>query len=105
MQVIENLTRLRGRILGRAPHPARAGYDLLTLQVDEAQPVEGKADLLGRHAGGRLDVAVRSELLPEGAVTPGAQVDLRAKMTPDGALAEPHPEPGNFTVSAGPEPG
>jgi hypothetical protein len=99
MQVIENLTHLRGRILKRAPHPARAGYDLLTLQVDEAAPVQDKADLLGRHVGGQLDVAVRSELLQDAPATPGARVDLRAKMTPDGALAEPHPDPGNFVVS------
>lgn len=105
MQVIENLTRLRCRILTRAPHPARAGYDLLTVQVNEAEPVEGKANLLGRHAGGTLDVAVRSELLQGAPAVPGAHVDLRAKMTPDGALAEPHPEPGNFVVSAGPGPG
>ena len=103
MQAIDNLTRLCGRILSRAPHPARAGYDLLALQVHEAHPVEGKADLLGRHAGATLDVAVRSELLNDAAVAPGAHVDLRAKMTPDGALAEPHPEAGNFTVSAGPD--
>jgi hypothetical protein len=101
MQVIDNLTRLRGRVLGLVPHPTRAGYDLLTLQVDETHPVEGKADLLGRHAGGTLGVAVRSELIRDAAVKPGAQIDLRAKMTPDGALAEPHPEPGNFLVSAG----
>ena len=103
MQGIENLTRLRGRILRRVPHPVRAGYDLLTLQVNETQAVEGKADLLGSHAGGTLDVAVRSELLPHAESSDDAQVDLRAKMTPDGALAEPHPEPGNFTVSAGPD--
>ena len=105
MQGIENLTRLRGRILRRVPHPARAGYDLLTLQLDETQAVEGKADLLGRHQGGTLDVAVRSELLPHAGGGDGAQVDLRAKMTPDGALAEPHPEPGNFTIAAGPDSG
>jgi hypothetical protein len=100
MQVIENLTRLKGRIMRRAPHPARAGYELLTLQVNVATPVQGKEDLLGRHVGGQLDVAVRSELLQHAAAVPGALVDLRAKMTPDGALAEPHPEPGNFVVSA-----
>lgn len=105
MQVIENLTRLRGRILRRAPHPARAGYDLLTLQVEETQPVEGKANLLGQHRGGTLDVAVRSELLQDAKSGEGADVDLRAKMTPDGALAEPHPEAGNFTIAAGPDSG
>lgn len=103
MQVIENLTRLRGQILSRAPHPARAGYDLVTLQVNATQAVDGKADLLGRHSGQTLDVAVRSELL-QGAKG-SDEVDLRAKMTPDGALAEPHPEPGHFTLTAGPDPG
>ena len=103
MQAIENLTQLRGRIVCRAPHPDRAGYDLLTLRVNETLPVEGKADLLGRQRGATLDVAVRSDLLGQAAV--GAHVDLRAKMTPDGALAEPHPEPGNFTVAADPDSG
>lgn len=105
MQVIENLTRLRGRILRRVPHPARTGYDLLTLRVDEAEPVEGKADLLGRHRGGTLDVAVRSELLQDTGGSDGTVVDLRAKITPDGAMAEPHPEPGNFTITGAPESG
>ena len=58
-------------------------------------------DLLLRHAGGELDVAVRSELLRDAAPTPGALIDLRAKMTQDGALAEPHPEPGDFAISGG----
>jgi hypothetical protein len=101
MQVIENLTRIRGLILRRVPHPSRAGYDLLTLQVNETQVVDGKADLLGRHMGGTLDVAVRSELVQDTLCSIGANVDLRAKMTPDGALAEPHPEPGKFAIAAG----
>jgi hypothetical protein len=103
MQVIENLTRLRGRILHRVPHPTRAGYDLLTLQVDETEAVEGKADLLSRHRGRTLDVAVRSELLQDTSGGNGTVVDLRAKITPDGAIAEPHPEPGNFTITGAPE--
>ena len=105
MQVTENLTRLRGRILRSAPHPSRAGYDLVSLQVNETQAVDGKADLLGRHLGGTLEIAVRSELLQDAKGSAGSYVDLRAKMTPDGALAEPHPEPGNFAIEAGPDPG
>ncbi len=105
MQVLENLTCLRGQILQRVPHPSRSGYDLLTLHVNDTQPVDGKADLLGRHRGQTLEVAVRSELLQDAKGGAGAHVDLRAKMTPDGALAEPHPEPGNFSITAGPDPG
>lgn len=103
MQAIDNLTRLRGQILKRAPHPIRSGYDVLTVQVDDTQAVDGKADLLGQHRGRPLDVAVRSELLHGVPDTPGARVDLRAKMTPDGALAESHPQPGQFDVVAGPD--
>lgn len=95
MQVIDNLTRLRGQVQGCAPDPARAGYRLLALRVDAAEPVAGRADLLGRHVGGVLDVAVRDELL-NGRECIGARIDLRAKMTPGGALAEPHPAPGDF---------
>jgi hypothetical protein len=101
MQAIDNLTRLRGAVLRRSPHPTRPGYELLTVQVDDAQPVEGRADLLGRHRGSALEVAVRAELLPGTPLPSGARVDLRAKMTPDGALAEPHPEAGHFRVGTG----
>lgn len=102
MQAIENLTRLSGQILRRVPHPSRNGYDLLTVQVDEASAVQGKADLLSHHCGATLNVAVRRELLQGAPGIAGVHVDLRAKMTPDGALAEPHPEPGNFTITPGP---
>lgn len=104
MQAIENLTRLRGRVVARQPHPQREGYELLTMHVDEAEPVVNKADLLSQHRGQELAVAVRSELLPGTAVGPGAYVDLRAKMTSNGALAEPHPEAGNFKYEPGPQP-
>jgi hypothetical protein len=101
MQVIENLTRLRGRIIRRVTHPARAGYDLLAMQVLETEAVQGKADLLGRHISETLDIAVRSELLQDAKVSD--IVDLRAKMTLDGALAESHPESGNFNIVTSPE--
>jgi hypothetical protein len=104
MQAIENLTRLQGAIVRRVPHPWRAGYELVTLHVSATQAVQGKADLLSRHCGSNLDVAVRGELLRNVEAPNGAQLDLRAKMTPDGALAEPHPEPGNFAVVASPTP-
>lgn len=99
MQAIENLTRLRGRILSVVPHPQRPGYALVTLHLSATEAVPGKADLLSRWRGTALQVAVRDGLLPAACV--GAQADLRARMTPDGALAEPHPEPGNFHIAAG----
>ncbi len=103
MQAIDNLTRLRGHILKRRPHPTRSGYELVTLQVRDTQAVEGKADLLSCHPGSMVDVAVPSALLQAAPGSPGDLVDLRAKMTPDGAMAEPHPEPGQFSISPGPD--
>jgi hypothetical protein len=103
MQAIENLTRLCGRVLKRVPDPSRAGYDLLTVQIDDAHAVDGKADLLSRHLARTLEIAVRSELLTDAKAIVGQVVDLRAKMTPDGAMAEPYPEPGNFTIVPGPD--
>ena len=98
MLAIDNLTRLRGVVLTCSPHPTRDGWHLLTLQVDETEPVTGKADLLSRHLGSQIEVSVRSALLPEGIDCTGARIDVRAKMTPDGALVEPHPDPAHFKL-------
>ena len=95
-QVIENLTQLVGTIVARQPHPRLADYDLVTLDVERAEPVDGKANLLEAAAGSRLEVAIRSALL--GAAAAGVRLHLRAKRTLDGAMAEPHPESGNFRI-------
>src|SRR4029453_1750027 len=52
VQAIENLTLLSGTVLARKPHPKLPDYDVVTLQVDGAEPVEGKANLLRERAGG-----------------------------------------------------
>jgi hypothetical protein len=95
-QAIENLTQLVGTIVARQPHPRLADYDVVTRDVERAEPVEGKANLLATAAGNRVDVTTRRALL--GAAAAGARVHLRAKRTLDGVMCEPHPEPGNFTV-------
>jgi hypothetical protein len=95
---IENLTRIEGTVEARRPHPRLDGWDLVTLAVDGAESVPGQADLLSRHAGGRLELAVPQALL--GGAGPGARLVTRAKVTPDGARAEAHPEPGAFSVRA-----
>lgn len=97
MQGIENLTRVIGRILDRKPHPRLADYDVVTLRVDRAEPVEGKADLLtARVASGPIELSVRRALL--GAASANAELRCRAKLTPDGAMCEPHPEAADFGV-------
>lgn len=97
-QVRDNLTALTGTIETRRAHPALPGHEQVRLRVEGSAPVEGKADLLAPSTGDVLEVAVPAQLL-RGAKA-GAQVRLRAARGSAGwILAEPHPEPGDFSVS------
>ena len=97
-QMIENLTQLVGTIVARQPYPRLADYDLVTLDIGHAEPVEGKANLLADTPGSRVEVAIRRALL--GAAGDGLNVHFRAKRTIDGIMAEPHPEAGNFRIES-----
>jgi hypothetical protein len=96
VQAVENLTRLSGRVVARAPHPRRNGWDAVVVHVDDAGPVPGKADLLSRHRGADLPVALGRELLA--GAGPGDRLTFRARFGPDGATAEPHPDEGDLRV-------
>lgn len=96
VQSVENLTVLTGRLVETTPHPRLPGWDRAVLDVEDTVAVPGKADLLSARAGQRLDVAVRRELL-EGAGT-GSTLRLRAKLSLGEVVAEPHPDPADFTV-------
>jgi len=97
VQAVDNLTRVSGRLVSREVHPHRAGWDAVVVHVDDAVPVAGKADLLSRYKGEDLPVAFRRELLA-GAL-PGARLIFRARLTLDGALAEPHPDEGDLVIT------
>ncbi|GAA2903068.1 hypothetical protein GCM10010472_71620 [Pseudonocardia halophobica] len=96
VQVVENLTWLSGRLVGRQPHPQRAGWDVVIVHVEVARPVPDKADLLSRHEGEDLPVGFRHELLAD--ARPGAHLTFRARFTPAGALAEAYPDEGDLVV-------
>ncbi|HVP53585.1 MAG TPA: hypothetical protein VMU45_01220 [Candidatus Eisenbacteria bacterium] len=83
-------------MLARKPHPHLPDYDIVTLQVDRAEPVEGKANLLTSLVGGLIEPTVRRALL--GAAQVNGQLRCRAKLTPDGAMCEPHPEADDFGI-------
>ncbi|AWB23394.1 hypothetical protein DA075_22895 [Methylobacterium currus] len=97
IQAVENLTTIVGTILGLASHPGLPGYGVVTLRLEEARPVEGKADLISNQLGRDMQVTVRSELL--GGARPGARLRCRARRTPDGAICEPNPEAGGFEIA------
>ncbi|MFC5749827.1 hypothetical protein [Actinomadura rugatobispora] len=96
VQSIDNLTALTGRVAEIGPHPRLAGWDRVLMDVLDAGPVPGRADLLSRRAGERLELAVRHDLL--GNAAPGATLRLRAKLSSGEVIAEPHPDEGDFTV-------
>ena len=82
--------------MSRQPHPRLPDYDLVTIDVERAEPVEGKANLLGDTAGKMVDVAFRRALI--GSAIAGTRVQFRAKRTMDGAMSEPHPEADHFRI-------
>src|SRR6476659_5194352 len=98
VQAIDNLSRIRGTILSRRPHPTLKAYDSVELELERTEAVEGKADLLVSQRGLKIDLAVPRELL--GATRPGAKLECRAKRTPDGAICEAHPKTGDFEISS-----
>jgi hypothetical protein len=96
VQGVENLTRLTGRLLAREPDPRRADWDVVVVRVAAADPVAGKADLLSGRVGEDLAVGFRRALLA--GAQPGARLAFRARLVPDGALAEPYPDDGDLVV-------
>jgi hypothetical protein len=84
----DNLTRLAGPLVERRPHPQLPEWELVLLDVQEVEPVPGRADLLSRRLGERLEVAVPRAVLS--AAAPPDHVDVRARLTPRGVMAEPH---------------
>jgi hypothetical protein len=101
-----NLTTVTGTVLARRPHDTLPDWDVVTLAVDDVADVPGLRDLVGpnlRKAGvpgrdttPRLDVAVRRELLGDAA--PGWLLRCRVRLTPNGAMAEPHPAPSDVAL-------
>ena len=85
---VDNLTRLTGTLRERRPHPSRAGWELVVLDVTDVEPVAGRADLLSRRRGEAVEVAVPTAALADAA--PGGRLSVRAKLTPRGVVSEPH---------------
>lgn len=100
VQATENLTALTIRLVTTGPHPRLKVWDRLGVDVLDAQPVAGYADLLSRHVGHRLDLAVPSSLVA--GLVPGTVIRLRARLAGGEALAEKRPPPGTFLVEPPP---
>jgi hypothetical protein len=100
VQAIENLTALTTRLVTTGPHPRLEGWDRAAVEVLHAQPVAGYADLLSRHVGQRLELAVPSWLVA--GLAPGTVIRLRARLAGGEAMAEKQPLPGTFVTEPPP---
>ena len=98
VQGVENLTAITGRVVARQRHPRLDDYDIVTLDLERAETVSGKANLLGAQSLSAIELTVRRALL--GNAGAGARLRCRAKRTPDGAMCEPHPDPGDFEIDS-----
>lgn len=91
VQVIENRTDIEGVVASRSPDPDRPEYDLVGVDVRTATAVDGYADVLSTHAGGRLDVSVPRALLTDDAGE-GTSIRVRARLAGPGiVLADADP--------------
>jgi hypothetical protein len=101
VQIVENLTTIRGRIETIDPASDVPEYATVTVHVDHAEPVAGKADLLSSQVGHPSQILVRRGVL--GDARPGDTLTFRASRTAAGTImAEPDPDPGRFSVDRGP---
>ncbi|WP_406471112.1 hypothetical protein [Streptomyces sp. NBC_01615] len=97
VQAIDNRTDLVARLVSTGPHPRLAGWDRAEVDVLDAEPVAGYADLLSSNVGQRMLFAVPSPLMTD--AVPGSIIRARARLAASGeAMAENRPAPGAFVV-------
>ncbi len=73
MQVIENISRIDGRITARSPSEERPGWDDLTVRLERAEKVDDRAELLHERLGTDVVIGVPRDLLGE--AKPGDHVE------------------------------
>ncbi len=61
--IIENWTVIRGPVRSIKPAPDRQGFALVTVAIEQEEPVEGFANLLAGSAGKQLEVLIPSDLI------------------------------------------
>jgi hypothetical protein len=67
--VMENESRLEGRVLSRGPHPSVPRWDTLVVEVSAADPVDDHAHLLGETVGHQVTLVANRDELPAGDLT------------------------------------
>jgi len=89
VQVIENRSQVRGRVMSIAPHPSLNGYAVVDIAVSDVAPVSGYANLFNDHVGKTVGVNVRSDEVPTFALNSGDDVSVRIRRAgPEAVFAE-----------------
>lgn len=89
VHVVDNRAKIMGTVLAIEGHPRLPGFHLITLQLEESEPVEDMLDLMTPLKGQEVPLAVRRGAL--GTAHPGAHLSCLAKRTADGAMCVPGP--------------
>jgi hypothetical protein len=74
VQIIENWSEVKGVVRSCRPSPDVTGYVELELEVEQINPVEGFANLLGDRVGEKLVVLVPDELINSLRIVPGSLI-------------------------------
>jgi hypothetical protein len=89
VQVIENRSQVRGRVMNIAPHPSLNGYVVVDIAVSDVAPVSGYANLFGEHLGQTIGINVSSDEVPKLALSVGDDVSARIRRAgPQAVFAE-----------------
>ncbi len=84
MQIIENLSRIDACIRTRQPSAEREGWDDITVQLQRAEKVDDRAELLNRRVGEEVVVSVPADLLGE--AKPGDDVHGHVRVAGPGQI-------------------
>jgi ketosteroid isomerase-like protein len=79
MQVIENMTAIRGRVMAVESDGARPGFDSVRVSVESTSPVDERADLLSDRVGQEIVVGVRKASGAD--LAAGQSATLHVRMT------------------------
>jgi hypothetical protein len=98
MQIIENVSRIDGRIVDRHPSTEQGDWDDITVLLEHADKVDDRAELLHTQLDTEIVIGVPRDLLGE--AKPGDAVEGHVSIVgPGKVLASPQSvDGGRFTV-------
>lgn len=87
VQVVENRTAVRARVVAVEAHPTLADHTIVRMAIDQADPVSGYANLLAESVGQTMTVSVPTNDASK--LTVGDVIDARIrKAGPAAVFAE-----------------